>query len=377
LALRAKRGVLALRMMPRSAAQAALRRPLARGARGARGVASAAAAAAPPRSPWRRAAPLLLAAPLVGGSLFVQQQHAARADAGVPDSAQPGEHEGEGAVAWGAFELAAYKLVPLRLLSMVWGWVTAVDMPWLLRKQVFLGWAAAFDCKLDEMRDPLEIHQNLAEFFMRRIKVGARPMADVELVSPADGEVVQVCEVDGDVVVQVKGITYSLSALLGRAPPTSRSKRLMCATVYLSPGDYHRFHSPADFELASSRHYSGYLFSVSSFIMRAVPGLLAINERVVLDGTWAGGYFGMVAVAATNVGNIRLVADPELRTNRFPSEQAEPLAFEPACAVGKGDEVGTFRLGSTIVIVAEAGDMEWAVKPGQKVQVGEALIRAK
>lgn len=185
--------------------------------------------------------------------------------------------------------------------------------------------------------------------------------------------------------------------------------------VYLAPGDYHRFHSPTSWVVSKRRHFAGELYSVSPYLQRTLPGLFTLNERVVLLGRWRWGFFSFTPVGATNVGSIKINFDAELRTNSLTTDTAADRAAEEAVGRGepysgyaeatyekasrvlgghalrRGEEMGGFQLGSSIVVVFEApqgrrksfdeggvegereGGWRWGVKKGQKVRVGEAI----
>lgn len=185
--------------------------------------------------------------------------------------------------------------------------------------------------------------------------------------------------------------------------------------VYLAPGDYHRFHSPASWVAEKRRHFAGELYSVSPYLQRTLPGLFTLNERVVLLGRWRWGFFSFTPVGATNVGSIKINFDRELRTNSLTTDTAADRAAEEASGRGepysgfaeatygaaskilgghalrKGEEMGGFQLGSSIVLVFEAprglrksfdnglteglrkDRWQWGVQQGQQVRYGEAI----
>ena len=358
------------------------------------------------------------------------------------------------------------------------------------------------------------MYPNLASFFYRTLKPGVRPLDPNPnaLLSPADGRVLQFGAIESGEVEQVKGMTYSLDALLGtrgeealslpsRPAPhvVKRGKRLLGAShkegdediikqdeefatvngitytlpnlfsgpphrqpkktsdaststtsaseaevradlargerhwyarlmsehrsalyyvvVYLAPGDYHRFHSPTAWVVEKRRHFAGELYSVSPYLQRTLPGLFTLNERVVLLGRWRWGFFSFTPVGATNVGSIKVNFDRELRTNSLTTDTAADRAAEeaakrnePYCGYAeatyesaspilhghplrRGEEMGGFQLGSTVVLVFEApkgqrpsldegwmgdeikrkGGWNWAVQKGQHIKMGEAL----
>lgn len=392
-----------------------------------------------------------------------------------------------------------------------------IELPVFMRIPGFKLYAWIFGADISEASESdLRNYRNLAEFFYRQLKPGVRPIdEDAILVSPSDGKVLHFGTVlPGGEVSNVKGMTYSLDALLGTRsedeftgpseeppkpekvkkgswwkfwkwgskdggsllevgdmdvdqkfavvngisytlpgllsgdkheqhsganqahggkpadvslPPSElpnttdvdavkadldagkpgwwspaiqeSNKALYFCVIYLAPGDYHRFHSPANWVVERRRHFAGELFSVSPYLQSKLANLFVLNERVVLIGRWRHGLFTMTPVGATNVGSIKIHFDKELRTNSLthdataadthPEEGYAEAVYRSASKVlgghplVKGAEIGGFNLGSTIVLVFEApaGDEEfqWDIKPLQKIKMGERLgsIRKK
>lgn len=203
------------------------------------------------------------------------------------------------------------------------------------------------------------------------------------------------------------------------APSVKSPTALYYLVVYLAPGDYHRFHSPVSWVVEARRHFAGELYSVSPYLQRTLPGLFTLNERVVLLGRWRWGFFSYTPVGATNVGSIKINFDRELATNSLNTDTAADRAAEQAAHAGeaysgfaeatyegasallkghalrRGEEMGGFQLGSTIVMVFEAptghrpsfdqgfrgeggldgrkGGFRWNVQQGQQVKVGQAV----
>ncbi|KAJ3372897.1 phosphatidylserine decarboxylase 1 [Allomyces arbusculus] len=198
-------------------------------------------------------------------------------------------------------------------------------------------------------------------------------------------------------LVDVNSIEYSVDSLVGASPGamhdaadhhrTSEDMGLYYAVIYLAPGDYHRFHSPAHWTVTERRHVHGELLSVSPRLLRAVPSLFTLNERVALVGAWRHGVFAMVPVGATNVGSIKINFDPELCTNHPdaiapPAGTVDLLRYPQPQRLKPMDEVGGFMLGSTVVLVFEAPKkrFKWAVgahghraQHAVKVKVGQPL----
>lgn len=205
------------------------------------------------------------------------------------------------------------------------------------------------------------------------------------------------------------GDGLSRSWLSNTKTPTA----LFYIVIYLAPGDYHRFHSPTSWVVEKRRHFAGELYSVSPYLQRTLPGLFTLNERVVLLGRWRWGFFSFTPVGATNVGSIKVNFDSELRTNSLTTDTAADRAAEQASkrgepysgyaeatyaeasrvlgghALRRGEEMGGFQLGSSIVMVFEApsgkrrsfdkGRQEanlgwrWKIEKGQRVKYGEII----
>ncbi|KAI0691246.1 phosphatidylserine decarboxylase [Cerioporus squamosus] len=412
------------------------------------------------------------------------------------------EHGHEVVKLKGPWHVHVIGALPLRNLSRVWGYVNSLELPVWFRPIGFRIYATVFGCNLDEIDPPdLTQYASLGEFFYRKLKDGARPIADAVLVSPADGRVLHFGVIKDGRIEQVKGSTYSLDALLGVARPDSpapasvefpehkmhevnhrhfaeingieyslhellgtptpsssgtstpvvdsppahseeaahtgtdakkygeridasvprdqsvpetvaqdvsmasevgirptavrrdsftsvRTKpgnNSFFMVIYLAPGDYHRFHSPAAWVVERRRHFVGDLFSVSPWMAKRLENLFVLNERVALLGRWKHGFFSMVPVGATNVGSIKINFDQALRTNVGRRRDHPVGTFTEAVYSGaspilngqplvKGEEMGGFCLGSTIVLVFEAPhDFEFAVSAGQKVKVGQMI----
>ncbi|KAJ3176553.1 phosphatidylserine decarboxylase 1 [Irineochytrium annulatum] len=307
----------------------------------------------------------------------------------------------------GPFQIRFYAALPLRHLSRLWGDLNSLTIPVSLREPVYNLYSRIFNCNLDEMLEPdLRTYPNLGEFFYRRLKADARPIdRSAAVVSPADGKVLSFGEVVGRRVESVKGVNYSLDALLGRdgmeATTTDEStvqkrvgtgawsargvpgkgKGLYYCVIYLAPGDYHRFHSPADWTVEASRHFAGELLSVSPLIASKIRNLFVLNERISLAGRWQHGFFSMIPVGATNVGSIVIDIDPAIKTNLPREADPRPLGtyIERVYPGGgikeeRGQEIGGFRLGSTIVLVFEAPKtFRFDLEVGGRVKVGQGI----
>nr|XP_035930481.1 phosphatidylserine decarboxylase proenzyme, mitochondrial isoform X1 [Halichoerus grypus] len=299
--------------------------------------------------------------------------------------------------------VALYKSVPTRLLSRAWGRLNQVELPHWLRRPVYSLYIWTFGVNMKEAAvEDLHHYRNLSEFFRRKLKPQARPVCGVHsVISPSDGKILNFGQVKNCEVEQVKGVTYSLESFLGPRtstddlpfPPatpcgsfrnqlvTREGNELYHCVIYLAPGDYHCFHSPTDWTVSHRRHFPGSLMSVNPGMARWIKELFCHNERVVLTGDWKHGFFSLTAVGATNVGSIRIYFDRDLHTNspRYSKGSYNDFSFvthanKEGIPMRKGEHLGEFNLGSTIVLIFEAPkDFNFKLKAGQKIRFGEAL----
>ncbi|ODQ79655.1 hypothetical protein BABINDRAFT_8554 [Babjeviella inositovora NRRL Y-12698] len=446
-----------------------------------------------------------------------------------------------------SWKFYAYSTLPLKGISRLWGLVNSLTLPVWLRAPSYKFYSYCFGVNLNEMEDTnLREFKNLGEFFYRRLKPGVRTIGDSDLVSPADGKVLKFGIINNGEIEQVKGMTYSVDALLGtndsvraklaapshaidfnhpqetevfarhkdfaelngilytlddligggnnddaninhhhrfkyedkgdktalgdvdslnqrrkestvardlvdEAEPTHKSLKksgnkdteMFFAVIYLAPGDYHRYHSPANWVTTLRRHFIGELFSVAPYFQKTLNGLFVLNERVALLGYWKYGFFSMIPVGATNVGSIIVNFDKDLKTNdiyehevyskselvlskgddSYPSTTSSTASSstslssmntttdsevsESTSLLGKsarqrrkrlskntvyeatytqasellggvplvkGQEVGGFKLGSTVVLVFEAPkSFKFNITNGQKIKMGESI----
>ncbi|XP_018571598.1 phosphatidylserine decarboxylase proenzyme, mitochondrial isoform X1 [Anoplophora glabripennis] len=293
------------------------------------------------------------------------------------------------------WEINCYCMLPLRTVSRWWGWLADKELPAFLRPPVYKLYANTFGVNISEaLNEDLMSYPSLADFFARPLKDGIRLIdRNSCLVSPCDGTVLHFGTVHTEQVEQVKGVTYSLKDFLGENSWRNNSNNsnkdfrtsllhqphvgntLYQCVIYLAPGDYHRFHSPADWKPTHRRHFSGELLSVNPNIAKWLPGLFCLNERAVYLGHWEHGFFSYTAVGATNVGTVKVYFDKTLQTNtRKKSSRCKELCLGNSIDLGKGDLMGEFRMGSTIVLIFEAPiHFDFAILPGDKVKMGQSL----
>eukprot|EP01126_Amoeba_proteus_P053158 TRINITY_DN6466_c0_g1_i9.p1 TRINITY_DN6466_c0_g1~~TRINITY_DN6466_c0_g1_i9.p1 ORF type:complete len:509 (-),score=124.59 TRINITY_DN6466_c0_g1_i9:171-1697(-) len=286
------------------------------------------------------------------------------------------------------------KLIPTRYLSHLWGKFTGIHFPSQIQKFVINCYAYAFDCKLEEAEKDISDYPSLAEFFKRNLKPGVRPISpDAQLICPVDGRLVHygVIEDETDSIEQVKNVNFSLKEFMGpnseifdvikrhresRESGVDPNKQLYYCVIYLAPGDYHGYHSPVAWKIRERIHFPGNLFPVASWAVFKLRGLFSMNERVVLNGEWKHGFFSYTPVGAYNVGSMTLKFEEEFLTNlREDSTSSPPRSKEyPAgVKVDKGDNIGFFNLGSSVVIIWESPALLFMFNRGEKIKLGETL----
>ena len=218
-------------------------------------------------------------------------------------------------------------------------------------------------------------YQSFNEFFTRPLRDGARPLAKADFICPVDGAISQFGAIERDQIFQAKGHHYSTTALVGGdAELAAKFQDGSFATLYLSPKDYHRIHVPCDGKLARMIYVPGELFSVNPATARGVPGLFARNERVVCVFESKLGPFVLTLVGATIVGSMAtvwhgIVNPPRTGQVREWQYQNQPVMLK------KGEEMGRFLLGSTVVLLFPQNTLtfnpDWS--PARAVKMGEMM----
>ncbi|WP_374328710.1 archaetidylserine decarboxylase [Azonexus sp.] len=237
-----------------------------------------------------------------------------------------------------------------------------------------------YGVNMDEAANPdPAAYKSFNEFFTRPLKDGARPLAEADFLCPVDGAISQFGAIERDQIFQAKGHSYSTTALLGGDRElAAQFENGSFATLYLSPRDYHRIHMPCAGRLSRMIHVPGALFSVNPTTARGVPGLFARNERVVCIFDSAAGPFALVLVGATIVGSMATVWHGTVNPPRPGVVREWRYDGETLVRLDRGQEMGRFLLGSTVVLLFPKGRLafnpDWA--PTRPVRMGEAMASA-
>ncbi len=268
------------------------------------------------------------------------------------------------------------QFVPQQKISKAAGRLAASRHPWV--KRAFIrSFAKAYDVSLDEYeRQSLNAYESFNDFFTRELQDDARTIDTTVngIVSPADGMISQLGQLNDHKLLQAKGRDYDIGQLLADNADGDYFADGSFATVYLAPSNYHRVHMPFDGTLTKTRYVPGTLFSVNNTTAANVPDLFARNERLVCLFDTDYGKAAVVMVGAMIVAGIETVATGKITRTDDIQEADHDMSFK------KGDELGRFYLGSTaIVVLPKAAKTDWqnAMKHGSTVQMGQLLGAAK
>ncbi|HKK93046.1 MAG TPA: archaetidylserine decarboxylase [Longimicrobiales bacterium] len=280
--------------------------------------------------------------------------------------------------------LRTLRWVPQGMVSRGVGRLARIPLPRFLRRPLLGGFARAAGARVDEADRPLTDYRSFDDFFTRRLRSGTR-MWDADpgaLVSPVDGVIGECGTITAGRLIQAKGRDYTAASLLADRTEAEAFDGGLFITIYLSPRHYHRIHTPTAGAVVAARHVPGRLFPVHPAAVNEVAHLFARNERLVCTVEGEVGRVAVVAVGAMNVGRISAAFDPEWAggpdegvTNRADGRLTS-RTYDPPRPVATGDEIMTFHLGSTVVLLTTPGlRLADGVDEGDEVQVGQVLAR--
>ncbi len=278
--------------------------------------------------------------------------------------------------------LLLQKIVPQRSLSALCARVAGCQKPKWFKNSLIKVFVKIFDVDMREaFETDISRYANFNDFFTRPLKSGSRPIGSSDIVSPADGTISQFGLIKRESLVQAKGRFFLLSELLGSSQklPQEDFQDGAFLTIYLSPSDYHRFHMPVSGDLLSTRYIPGKLFSVNDITAKKLENLYARNERYIANFSNENSYFSIVAVGAMIVAGIETVWSGTVASSALTSEKCEHQYLEKFFHLDKGEEIGRFKFGSTVIILFPRGTINWEKKlyPGQRIRMGESIANYK
>jgi phosphatidylserine decarboxylase len=239
-------------------------------------------------------------------------------------------------------------------------------MPSLVSSVISRTYSQVFAVNMSEAAVPHGGYKSFDAFFTRSLRSGARPISDVPLVSPSDGTVSAVGPIDDASRLFVKGQPYEVGELLGSRTDARRFSGGSFCVIYLSPRDYHRVHSPVDGFVEQVRAIEGELYPVNAIGERHISKLFVRNRRVVVDMlSESTGRVALVMVGAMIVGkvSINVIGSCDVPAGSHP--------LSPLVPVHRGDELGAFHLGSTVVLLSDTS-AAFRLEPGP-VRMGQSL----
>lgn len=272
-------------------------------------------------------------------------------------------------------KVTAQYLIPKQALTVLAGKLASARAGGLTTR-VIRWFVGRYGVNMTEAANPdIASYPSFNEFFTRPLKPGARPLADADYICPVDGAISQFGRIERDQIFQAKGHSYSTHALVGGDRDLAiQFQDGEFATLYLSPRDYHRIHMPCDGRLTRMIYIPGDLFSVNPTTARGVPGLFARNERVVCVFENDAGPFVLTLVGATIVGSMATVWHGQVNPPR-PGTIKEWNYAPGEVVLKKGDEMGRFLLGSTVVMLFPKRRLRFtdAWAPARAISMGEAM----
>jgi phosphatidylserine decarboxylase len=262
--------------------------------------------------------------------------------------------------------------IPRRFVTRFMGWWSRIENPWICNGSIAL-WRVFSELDLSEAKTTH--FKSLHDCFTRELKPGARPvdMNPAHIVSPCDGLVGECGTIEQGMALQAKGFVYTLRELLADAPLAQYYEGGQYATLRLTSSMYHRFHAPADCRVELVNYISGDAWNVNPIALKRVDRLFCKNERAVIRCRLASGaLLTLVPVAAILVASIRLKFLDVLLHLRYRGPNMIPCD----AALQRGEEMGWFEHGSTIIVLAPPGfRLGEGVSQGARVKMGQALLQ--
>ena len=268
-------------------------------------------------------------------------------------------------------------IVPQHLLSRCTGWLAELRVPLWLKNGLIGLFVRHFKVDMSEAMEPDHTrYANFNAFFTRPLQQGARPIAAADVVCPADGAISQIGDIRQGMCFQAKGRYFSTRELLGGDQARADGFDGGCfATIYLSPRDYHRVHMPVTGRLTATSYIPGKLFSVNGTTADNVDRLFARNERLACYFDTERGPMAMVLVGAMVVAGIETVWSGQVAPPPRQPQVTDYRSAPDVVELGKGEEMGRFKLGSTVILLFPPATVAWdeAYMGDSPTRLGESL----
>jgi len=268
------------------------------------------------------------------------------------------------------------RFIPKNHLSLLVGKLVHIPLPRPVAQWAVSRFARAFSIDRESASKPLASYPSIGAFFTRDLKEGARPVEGA-LVSPVDGTLRNYGRIGSGELEQIKGKSYSVKEFLGGDALAGSFDGGVFFNLYLSPQDYHHVHSPVAGKVIRSVHVPGKLWPVNDWSMANIDNLFSVNERII---SYVDSRFGLVAVVmvgATNVGRMSVVYDSFISNSRPGRRRTEIHDYDKPYELEAGARLGTFHMGSTVVMLFRPGTIDLAavhLPQPTKLRYGQSLI---
>lgn len=272
-----------------------------------------------------------------------------------------------------------FKILPKGFISRILGILARVQLPGFLIAYIIDRYCGLYKVNCDEFLFPDGGFKSIDQFFTRKLKPGVHKIDREKnsVLSPVDARIDQFGKITRGRIIQAKGMDYGVNDLVPSAMAENFRDGLFI-TLYLSPADYHRIHSPVSGKITGYFNIPGKLFPVKELLVNGISGLFSGNERILSYIETGIGHIAVCKIGAMNVGRISLAYDNVIsnkffrkRKEFFYSKNEQPL-------IKKGDEIGVFHLGSTVILLFQKGMLEFGkIRTGQKVRVGQRIAALK
>jgi phosphatidylserine decarboxylase len=262
-------------------------------------------------------------------------------------------------------------------LSMLTGKIADMRIPEYAREPLFRKIAQILGINLDEVEVNLRYFGTINEFFTRKLNKNARKIEQMDaiIVSPCDGAIVEFGFLHKGKMLQIKGVECSIYDLLFDPFEARKLSNGAYIVIRLRPKDYHRVHYPSDCEVIGYRYIPGRLMTVHPFALKRVRNVFVKNERITTYLKCKAGRIAVVMVGATNVGRIKVSLD-QITTNSG-MKHASSIRLPRPASVHRGEELGYFNLGSTVVLLFEGNNVVFNenLKTGMDIFMGQEIMR--
>jgi len=277
------------------------------------------------------------------------------------------------------FAVLFFKIIPTGFISRVFGYITRIEFPRFVLDSAIKKYIKTYGVNENEIEYPEGGFKTFDQFFTRRLKKGIHKIDSNtdSIVSPVDARIEQFGKISKDRTIQAKGIKYKVDSLI----PSVMAERFINGdfiTLYLSPADYHRIHSPANGMIKGYFYIPGKLFSVQEYMVNGIPGLFCRNERLITYLKNKAGLMAVCKIGAMNVGRISLSYARILTNKTFKKKLEIFFSQKEQTSIKKGSEIGIFHLGSTVILLFEKNMIEFTnINTGRKLRMGQRIAHIK